>query len=80
MVVYRLYLYIIVGYTREIPMCCISTVEEWVKEFVISCKVETYNGDLQNQFPSPTLWILDRLICELCKLIKSNSKQNNLIY
>jgi hypothetical protein len=41
MVVYVLYLYIIVGYTREILMCCISTVGERIEERVISCKVET---------------------------------------
>ena len=44
MVVYGLYLYIIVGYTREILMCCISTVGERVEERVISCKVETYSA------------------------------------
>jgi hypothetical protein len=44
MVVYGLYLYI--GYTREIFMYCISTVRERVEERVISCKVETQNGDL----------------------------------
>jgi len=43
MVVYRIYLYIIVGHTREIVMCCISTVEERAKERVISCKVENYS-------------------------------------
>jgi len=36
-----LYLYIIIGYMREILMCYISTVGEWVEERVISCKVET---------------------------------------
>jgi hypothetical protein len=41
MVVYGLYLYIIVGYTREILMCCISIVRERVEERVISYKVET---------------------------------------
>jgi hypothetical protein len=41
MVVYGLHLYIIIGYTRKIIMCCISTVEERVEERVISCKVET---------------------------------------
>jgi hypothetical protein len=41
MVVYELYLYIIVSYTREIFMCCISTVGERAEERVISCKVET---------------------------------------
>ena len=46
MVVYGLYLYIIVGYTREIFVCCISIIGERVEERVISCKVETYNGDL----------------------------------
>jgi len=46
MVVYGLYLYIIVGYTREILMCCIYTVEERVEEHVINCKVETQHGDL----------------------------------
>jgi len=40
MVVYGLYLYIIVGHTRQILMCCISTVGEWVEELVISCEVE----------------------------------------
>ena len=40
MVVYELYLYIIVGYTREILLYCISTVEERVEERVISYKVE----------------------------------------
>ena len=47
MIVYGLYVYIILGYTREILMCCISTVGERVKEYVISCKIETYNGDLK---------------------------------
>ena len=46
MVVYGLYLYIIVGYTREIPICCISTIWKRVEERVISCKVEIYNGDM----------------------------------
>ena len=46
MVVYGLYLYIIVDYMREILMFCISTVEELVEERIISCKEETYNGDL----------------------------------
>jgi hypothetical protein len=41
MVVYGLYLYIIIGYTREILMCCISTMGERVGERDISCKVET---------------------------------------
>jgi hypothetical protein len=41
MVVYGLYLYIIVGYAREILIYCISTVGEWVEERVIICKVET---------------------------------------
>ena len=41
MVAYELYLYIIVDYIREILMCCISTIGEWVEERVISCKVET---------------------------------------
>ena len=41
MVVYGLYLYIIVGYTREILMCCISTVGERVEEHAISYEVET---------------------------------------
>ena len=40
MVVYGLYLYIIVDYTREIFMFCISTVGESVEERIISCKVE----------------------------------------
>ena len=39
MVAYRLYLYIIVGYTREI-------LGERVEEHVISCKVETYNSNV----------------------------------
>ena len=46
MVVYELYLYIIVGYTREILMCCISIIGKRVEERVISCKVEIYNGNL----------------------------------
>jgi len=33
--------YISVGYTREILMCCISTVEERTEECVISCEVKT---------------------------------------
>jgi len=41
MIVYRLYLYIIIGYTREILMRCISTVGERDEERVISCKIET---------------------------------------
>ena len=41
MVVYELYLYIIVGYMREILMCCVSTIGERAEERVISCKVET---------------------------------------
>ena len=41
MVIYGLYVYIIVGYTREILMCCIPTVGERVEEYVISYKVET---------------------------------------
>jgi hypothetical protein len=40
MVPYGLYLCIIIGYTREILICCISTVGERVEEHVISCKVE----------------------------------------
>ena len=40
MVVYGLYLYIIVGYTREILMCYISTADEQVEERAISCKLE----------------------------------------
>ena len=40
MFVYELYLYSIVDYTREILMCCISTVGERVEERIISCKVE----------------------------------------
>ena len=40
MVVYGLYLYIIIGYTREVLMCCICIVGERVEERVISCKVE----------------------------------------
>ena len=55
MVVYGLHFYIIIGYMRGILTCCISTVGEQVEERVISCKVETYNDDLLNQFPSPTL-------------------------
>ena len=71
MVVYGLvYLYIIVGYTREILMCCISAIGKRVEERVISCKVEIYNGDLYNQFSSSTLWIWDRLICELWKVVE----------
>jgi hypothetical protein len=46
MIVHGLYLYIIVGYTREILTCCICTVGEWVEEGVISCKVETYENNL----------------------------------
>jgi len=46
MVVYGLYLYISVGYTREILMRCISTVDERIEECVISCEVETSNSDL----------------------------------
>jgi hypothetical protein len=38
MIAYGLYLYIIIGYTRDILKCCIFTVEERVKEHVISCK------------------------------------------
>jgi hypothetical protein len=38
MVLYGLYLYI--GYTREIFMYCISTVQEQVEERVITYKVE----------------------------------------
>ena len=41
MVVYGLYLYIIVGYTKEKLMCCISIVWEQVEEHVIRCKVES---------------------------------------
>jgi hypothetical protein len=41
MVIYGLYLYIIVGYMRDILMCCISTMGERIEERVISCKVET---------------------------------------
>ena len=41
MVIYGLYLYISVGYKREILMCCISTVEKRTEECVISCEVET---------------------------------------
>jgi hypothetical protein len=41
MIVYVLYLYITIGYTREILMYYISTVGEWVEKCVISCKVET---------------------------------------
>ena len=40
MIVYRLYLYIIIGYTREIFVGCISTAEEQVEERVINYKVE----------------------------------------
>jgi hypothetical protein len=40
MSIYGLYLYIIVGCTREIHMCCISTVGKRIEERVISCKVE----------------------------------------
>jgi hypothetical protein len=40
MVVYRLYLYIIVGYTREILMYCTSKIGKWAEERVISYKVE----------------------------------------
>jgi hypothetical protein len=40
MIVYGLYLYIIVGYTREVPMCCISIVRERVEEHVINDKIE----------------------------------------
>jgi hypothetical protein len=36
MLVYGLHVYIIVGCTREILMCCISTIEERVEEHVIS--------------------------------------------
>ena len=46
MVVYGLYLYTIIGYTREILMRCISTVRERVEDRVISYKVETLHGDL----------------------------------
>ena len=48
MVVYGLYLYIIVCYTRE--MCCISTKGSEFVERVISCKVETQNGDYRINF------------------------------
>jgi hypothetical protein len=41
MVVYDLYLYTIVGYMREILMCCIFTVEEQIEEGVIICKLES---------------------------------------
>ena len=41
MVKYGLYLVIIVGYTREILLCCISNVGERVEERVISCKLES---------------------------------------
>jgi len=41
MVVYGLYLYTIIGYTREILMRCISTVGERDEERVVSCKLET---------------------------------------
>jgi hypothetical protein len=41
MVVYGLYLYIIVGYTRKILMCFISTVGQRDEECAISCKIET---------------------------------------
>jgi hypothetical protein len=40
MVVYGLYLYIIVGYRKEIHMCCISTVGECVEESVTSYKIK----------------------------------------
>jgi hypothetical protein len=36
-----LYWYIIVGYTREVLIYCISTVGERVEECVISCEAET---------------------------------------
>jgi hypothetical protein len=40
MIVYELYFYIIVGYTREILMCCISNVGERVEEHVIIYKAD----------------------------------------
>jgi hypothetical protein len=40
MIVYGLYLYITIGYTREILMYYISTVGERIEERVISCKVK----------------------------------------
>jgi hypothetical protein len=41
MVSYKIYLYTIVGHMIEIFMCCIFTIEEQTKEYVISCRVET---------------------------------------
>jgi len=48
MVVCGLYLYIIVGYTRKILICCISIVGEQVEERDISCKLQTWNDNLYN--------------------------------
>ena len=46
MVVYGLYLYIIVGYTREILMCCISTVGERVEKHVINFHLPHYEFEI----------------------------------
>jgi len=51
MVVYELYLYIIIGYMREIFKFCISTVGKWVEERIISCKVDDLYNQIQNLPP-----------------------------
>jgi hypothetical protein len=41
MILYRIYLYTIVSYMKEIFMCYIFIIRKQVKERVISCKIET---------------------------------------
>ena len=59
----------IVGYTKKILMWYVSTIEEWAKKPVISYEIKTLLGYVQNQFPSPTLRIYDRLISKLWKVV-----------
>jgi hypothetical protein len=46
--------YIIVGYTRNLLMCYISTIGERVKEHGISCKIETWHGKHRINFYLPS--------------------------
>ena len=45
-IVYGIYLYTIVSHAIEMLICCISTIGKRVEEHAISCRVETYHGDL----------------------------------
>jgi hypothetical protein len=48
MIIYKIYLYTIVGHMLEKFICYIFTIEVWGEEHIISYRVKTYTSDAQN--------------------------------